>query len=206
MLPAVVAYAEGLVPVLDDTPTHELGLRLAAAAVDAHAMAGNLAFQAGDVLLTHRHLAQASQVAEASGDPLLRARAWAMLAKYVYSPLPNGRGSARLAVSYLGKARALARHADGYTRAWLLASLAEQAAEPADVKLCQWAVHAAGRALDTATGHAGGFFSPQGRYGDVAVYLHGVYGRVAGLSGRLSAPAAPELRRGRAGAERPSTH
>lgn len=68
-------------------------------------------------------------------------------------------------MSYLGRAKALARHADGRTRAWLLVAFAEEAAEKGDVELCEWALEDAGRALDTATGDAGGFFSPQGLCG-----------------------------------------
>lgn len=185
MLPTVAGYADALAPLLDGIQTHELGPRIATVGVDAHAMAGLLAYRAGDRLLTQRHLALAGHVADVSADPVLRGRAWALIAKNVYSPLPDGRGDARRAVALLGRTRALARHADGHTRAWLGASFAEEAAELGDVRLCEWAVEDAGRALDTATGDASGFFSPQSYYGLTEVYVKGVYGRVAGLAGRV---------------------
>ncbi len=185
MLPAAAGFADGLAPLLKRAPTHELGLRLATVAVDAHSMAGIMAFHAGDPVLTQRHLAQAGHVADTSTDPLLRARAWAMLAHYVHSPLWDGHGSSRRAVVLVGRARALARHADGHTREYLGAGLAEEAAEAGDVALCEWALEDAGRALDTATGHDGGLFSPAGLYGDVRIWLGGMSRCVTGLAGRL---------------------
>jgi hypothetical protein len=186
LLPAVSAYADGLVPVLDAVPTHDLGLRLAAVTVDAHAMAGQTAYLAGDRAVSLHHLLMACHYADASLDPVLRARAWALRAKYVYSPLPNGYGNARLAVAELGRARALARHADGHTRAWVGASLVEEAADLGDVGLCEWAIEDAARALDAGTDDARGFFfSPQSWYACTPAYVQGVYGRVAGLAGRV---------------------
>jgi hypothetical protein len=186
LLPAVTAYADGLAPVLDAVPTHDLGLRLAAVTVDAHAMAGALAYLVGDRPATLHHLLMACHYADDARDPLLRARAWALRAKYVYSPLPNGYGNARQAVAELGRARALALHADGHTRAWVGASLAEEAADLGDVGLCEWAIEDAARALDTGTDEARGFFfSPQSWYACTPAYVQGVYGRVAGLAGRV---------------------
>ncbi|MGH8910407.1 MAG: helix-turn-helix domain-containing protein [Egibacteraceae bacterium] len=185
MLSGAVGFASGLAPVLRSAPTHELGLRLAAVAVDAHALAGILADNTGDATATLHHVALACHYADVSGDPLLRARAWATRARHLYSPV-RGRahGSVRQTVSELGRAKALARRADGHTRAWLGAAFAEEAAELGDVQLCQATLEHARRALDTATGHPGGLFSPTGQFGKVEIYLDGVSGLVAGLAGR----------------------
>jgi hypothetical protein len=188
LLPAVTAYADGLARVLDTAPTHDLGLRLAAVTVDAHAMSGVLAVHVGDRVVMRHHLALAAHYADDARDPLLRACAWALQALYLYSPLHNPRGDGRRALALLGKARALSRHADGHTRAWLLASLAEEAADLGDVRLAEWALDAAAHALDTATGDAGGFFSPQGHYGPVAPYMQCIRARVAGAAGHPSRP------------------
>ncbi|MGH8931935.1 MAG: helix-turn-helix domain-containing protein [Egibacteraceae bacterium] len=184
MLPAAAGFADGLAPVLGRAPTHELGLRLSAVAVDAHIIAGVLAFDAGSLVLVHRHLAQAYHVAESSMDPLLRARSYTMLAKYIHSPLMGATGSARQAVGALTKAKALARHADGYTRAFLATSFAQEICELGDAGLCEWALEDAGRALDTATGDPRGLFSVRGLYGGGEQYIDGVGGLAAGLAGR----------------------
>jgi len=184
LLPAVAGFADGLAPLLRRVPTYDLGLRLATVLVDAHGMAGSLASHVGHPVLTQRHLAQASHVADASRDPVLRARAWALEVKHLYSPLLDGRGDARAAVAKLGRARALARHADGHTRAWLSISFVEEAADFGDVGLCEATLEAAQRALDTAIGHDGGFFSPQARLGRLALYLARVQGRLASLARR----------------------
>jgi DNA-binding XRE family transcriptional regulator len=186
MLPSAVGFAEGLAPVLRNVPTHELGLRLADVAVDAHALAGILASNAGDPAATLHHVALACYYAEFSGDPLLRARAYTTRARCLYSALRgNPQGSVRWAVAEVGRAKALARHADGHTRAWVGATFVEEAADLGDVDLCKATLERARKALDTATGHAGGLFSPAGMFGNVEVFLDGVSGRVAGLAGRL---------------------
>jgi transcriptional regulator with XRE-family HTH domain len=86
MLPSAAGFAKGLAPVLRRVPTHEFGLRLAAVAVDAHALAGILAFNAGDPVAALHHVVLSCHYAETSGDPLLRARAYATRAKHLYSP------------------------------------------------------------------------------------------------------------------------
>lgn len=136
-------------------------------------------------MVMRHHLALAAHYADDARDPLLRARVWALQAMYLYSPLHNPQGDGRRALALLGRAGALSRNADGHTRAWLLASLAEEAADLGDVKLAEWALDAAAHALDTATGDAGGFFCPQGHYGPVAAYMQCIRARVAGAAGRL---------------------
>jgi len=185
MLPAAAGFAGNLFPLLDRTVSADLAARLAAVTVDAHAMAGSLAFQAGNRPEARRHVALAAHVADGTGDPILRARAWALVAQHVYSPRAGGSGTARQTIAMLGRTKALARHADAYTRVWVALSLATEAAELGDVKLCLATVEAAERMLEGAAGHGGGFFSPAARYGPLSLWLRGVSGRVAGLAGDL---------------------
>ncbi len=104
--------------------------------------------------------------------------------------LENGpHGNARTTASYLYRAKALARHADGYTHAWLLASYVEEAADLGDYALCHANMQAAYHAFDTATGDDGGFFSPQRCFGG-ALYLGRPAGRLDSLAGRWTRPSA----------------
>ncbi len=161
VLPLMTAYADELLDLLDATMSDSDRAALNTIVVGVHAQAGLWACHMHRPSVAYRYLATSREVAAATGDPPLHARALAALS-YLFSSAPRGGrgGNPQHCLDLLDEALSLARRADPFTRGWLSTWRADQHATLGNLTAALPDLEAAERGLSSADhSQLEGFFS-----------------------------------------------
>lgn len=185
VLPMMTAYADELLDVLDATMSDGDRAALNTMVVGVHAQAGLWACHMHRPSVAYRYLATSREVAAATGDPSLRARALGALS-YLFSSAPQGGrgGNPQHCLDLLDEALSLARRADPFTRGWLSTWRADQHATLGNLSAAQADVNVADAELGaTDSGQLEGFFA-RSTYGyGMKGHLNSVQAVVFALNG-----------------------
>ncbi|HET9256583.1 MAG TPA: helix-turn-helix transcriptional regulator, partial [Pseudonocardiaceae bacterium] len=157
----ITAYSDELLDLLDAPMSDVDRITLHRVAVGVHAQAGLWACHMNRPSVAYRYLATSREVAAASGDPALHARALGALS-YLFSSAPRGGrgGDPRRCLRLLGEAIDLASRADPFTLGWLSIWRADQHATLGNLAAARADAEAAEHALNCADhGQLEGFFS-----------------------------------------------
>lgn len=188
LLPVVAAAADGVLEDLVLVTTGAQRDRLSAVAVGAHAEAGLLAVHAGRWPTAYRYLSMARSVAEASGDPTLRAQALTTFAN-LYDPGVRGGagGDSDQTVRLLDQAADVsAGHAPGLVLANIHRWRGALHARAGDAEAAKPDLAAAEQGLGRpAPDH--GLFSPAALYRGMEAFVEGARGLVYAADGRFDA-------------------
>jgi hypothetical protein len=139
----ITAYADELLGLLNTPMSDRDRIALNTTVVGVHAQAGLWACHMHKPSVAYRYLATSREVAAATGDPSLHARALGALS-YLFSSAPRGGrgGNPQHCLNLLDEAISLARRGDPFTRGWLAtwradqyATLRKLAAAQADVEM-----------------------------------------------------------------------
>lgn len=161
VLSIVMAYADQLLELLDAEMSDRDRAALDTVTVGVHAQAGLWACHLNRPALAYRYLATGREVAAASGDRSLLARALGALS-YLFSSAPRGGqgGNPRYCLELLDQAIELARHSDSFTRGWLSTWRADQHATLRNLAAARADLEVAERDLSRADqSQLDGFFS-----------------------------------------------
>lgn len=161
VLPMMTAYSDELLDLFDATMSDSDRAALNAIVVGVHAQAGLWACHMHRSSVAYRYLAISREVAAATGDPSLHARALGALS-YLFSSAPRGGrgGNPQHCLDLLDEALSLAHRADPFTRGWLSTWRADQHATLGNLTAAQADVEAADAELSsTDSGQLEGFFA-----------------------------------------------
>jgi transcriptional regulator with XRE-family HTH domain len=157
----ITAYSDELLDLLDAPMSDTDRIALNTVVVGVHAQAGLWACHMNRPSVAYRYLATSREVAAATGDPSLHARALGALS-YLFSSAPRGGrgGNPQHCLNLLNGAISLARQADPFTRGWLFTWRADQHATLGNLAAAQADVAVADAELcATDDGQLEGFFA-----------------------------------------------
>ncbi|MGH8896464.1 MAG: helix-turn-helix domain-containing protein [Egibacteraceae bacterium] len=189
LLPVVAAAADGMLEDLGLVMTGTQRGRLSAVAVGAHAQAGLLAVHAGRWPTAYRYLSMARSLAEASGDPTLRAQALTTFAN-LYDPLARGGagGDPTETKRLLDQAAdAATGHAPGLVLADIQKWRGALHARAGDAEAAKPDLAAAEQGLGKPAGPDHGLFSPAALYRGMEAGVERIRGLVYAADGRFDA-------------------
>lgn len=185
VLPLMTAYADELLDLLDATMSDSDRAALNTIVVGVHAQAGLWACHMHRPSVAYRYLATSREVAAATGDPPLHARALAALS-YLFSSAPRGGrgGNPQHCLDLLDEALSLARRADPFTRGWLSTWRADQHATLGNLAAAQADVDLADAELGSTDGSPLEGFFARSTYGyGMEGHLNSVRAVVFALAG-----------------------